>query len=159
MTSDFEGFLSRNVSITFFVLSLFFRKPVFPNLMLSPKQGNYWFNFYNVFCNDAVLDWGLNQGPRSQHYTTRLQGGNTTECMCILCSMETRLAVIVNLNLLKINHFIVRIIPFIIITIIIDIKVDLCTVLVYILLLDVLDKMYNVLRDLRRTIVLYLYDG
>ena len=73
--------------------------------------------------------------------------------------METRLAVIVNLNLLKINHFIVRIIPFIIITIIIDIIVDLCTVLVYILLLDVLDKMYNVLRDLRRTIVLYLYDG
>ena len=30
--------------------------------MLSAKQGNYWYHFYNVFGN-AVLDWGLNPGP------------------------------------------------------------------------------------------------
>ena len=29
--------------------------------MLTAKEGNYWYHFYNVF--DAVLDWGLNLGP------------------------------------------------------------------------------------------------
>ena len=28
--------------------------------MLSAKQGNYGYHFYNV---DAVFDWGLNPGP------------------------------------------------------------------------------------------------
>ena len=35
MTFDLEGFLSQ-------------KEPVFPFLMLSAKQGNYWYNFYNV---------------------------------------------------------------------------------------------------------------
>ena len=49
-SSDFEGFLSQILSITFFVLSLLFRKSqYFPFLTLSAKQGNYWYHFYNVF--------------------------------------------------------------------------------------------------------------
>jgi len=65
-TSDFEGFLSQILSITFFVLSFIFQKePVFPFLLLSAKQGNYWYQFvYNVFgMMRSVLDWGLNPGP------------------------------------------------------------------------------------------------
>jgi len=42
MTSDFEGFLSH-------ILSIFEKEPVFPFSMLSAKQGNYWYHFYNVF--------------------------------------------------------------------------------------------------------------
>ena len=34
---------------------------VFPFLMFSAKQGNYWYHFYNVF--GITIDWGLNQGP------------------------------------------------------------------------------------------------
>ena len=53
MTSDFEGFLYQILSITLFSL-------------LSAKQGNYWYNFYN----DAVLDWGLNLGPPALEAST-----------------------------------------------------------------------------------------
>jgi len=42
MTSDFEGFLSQIVSITFFCpIFILEKEPVFLFLMLSAKQGNY----------------------------------------------------------------------------------------------------------------------
>ena len=31
--------------------------------MLSAKQVNYRYHFYDVFWYDAALDWGLNPGP------------------------------------------------------------------------------------------------
>ena len=33
--------------------------------MLSAKQGNYWYHFYNV-----VLDWGLDPGPPALEAST-----------------------------------------------------------------------------------------
>ena len=72
MTSDFEGFLSQILSITFFSLSLFFRKSQYyvecqTRELLVPLLYRLWY--------DAVLDWGLNPGPtalESQHSNTRL---------------------------------------------------------------------------------------
>ena len=64
MTSDFKVF-----SIPDFIHYIYFpslileKEPVFPFLMFSAKQGNYWYHFYNVFWYDAILDWGLNPGP------------------------------------------------------------------------------------------------
>ena len=56
MTSDFEGFLSQILFITFLTILILEKEPVFP--------------FFNVECQtrellwyDAVLDWGLNPGP------------------------------------------------------------------------------------------------
>ena len=38
------------LSITFFpILILQKLEPVFPFLMLSARQGNYWYHFFNVF--------------------------------------------------------------------------------------------------------------
>ena len=31
--------------------------------MLSAKQGNYWYHFYNVLGMTRSLTWGLNLGP------------------------------------------------------------------------------------------------
>ena len=43
-------------SITFFCLIFILQKePVFPFLLLSAKQGNYWYHFYNVF----GMTWSL----------------------------------------------------------------------------------------------------
>ena len=65
----FEGFLSQICSITFFVLFFILQKePVFPFLMLSAKQGNYWYHFYNVF----GMTRSLTYRTRNQHSTTRL---------------------------------------------------------------------------------------
>ena len=47
MNSDFEGFLSQILSITFIFIHQ--KEPVFRFSMLSAKQGNYWYHFYNVF--------------------------------------------------------------------------------------------------------------
>ena len=55
MTSDFEDFIHY-----IFILSKFFRKSqIFPFLMLSAKQGNYWYYFYNVFgmMQSLTGDW------------------------------------------------------------------------------------------------------
>ena len=63
MTSDFEGF---SIHFIIFPILILEKEPVFPFLMLSAKQGNYWYHFYNVF--------GMTQSSctRSQHSTTRL---------------------------------------------------------------------------------------
>ena len=49
MTSDFDGFLSQILSITFFPILILQKEPAFSFLVLSAKQGNYGYNFYNVF--------------------------------------------------------------------------------------------------------------
>ena len=68
--------LQRN-SIPDFIHYIYFhililqKETVFPFLMLSAKQGHYWYHL----CYDAVLDWKIEPGTshtRSQHYTTRL---------------------------------------------------------------------------------------
>ena len=60
MTSDWEGF-----SIPDFIHYIYFpilipeKEPVFPFSMLSAKQGNYWYHFYNAFGMTRSLtgDW------------------------------------------------------------------------------------------------------
>ena len=75
ITSDFEGFLYQILSITLFsYLNSWERASSFPFLLLSAKQGNYWYHFV------TSLVW---RGPRpgieprtsrtrSHHSTTRL---------------------------------------------------------------------------------------
>ena len=96
MPSDFEWIPSQNVSITFFCPILILEKePVFPFSMLSAKQRNYWYHFYNDFgmtrvmtgdwtrdlphlkpalyhyaIEEAVIDWGLNPGPPTLEAST-----------------------------------------------------------------------------------------
>ena len=60
MTFDFEGFSIPDFIHYICVLFLFFRKSqYFHVLMLSAKQGNYWYDFYNVFGMTRSLtgDW------------------------------------------------------------------------------------------------------
>ena len=58
MTSSSEGF-----SITDFIHYIYFpilipeKEPVFPFLMFSAKQGNYWYHFYNAFGMTRSLTW------------------------------------------------------------------------------------------------------
>ena len=70
-----KGFLSQILPITFFFPILILEKePVFPFLMLSGKQGYYWYHFYNVFGMTQSLS-GIEPGTSytwSQHSTTRL---------------------------------------------------------------------------------------
>ena len=48
MTSDFEGFsIPDIINYIYFPILILEKKPVFPFLMFSAKQGNY--HFYNVF--------------------------------------------------------------------------------------------------------------
>ena len=60
--------------------------------MLSVKQGNYWYHFYNVFWYDAVLDLGLNPEPPALDVSTLplgYRGGGTFAfeverfCVCL----------------------------------------------------------------------------
>ena len=63
MTSDFEGFsIPDLIHYIFCPILILEKEPIFPFSMLSAKQGNYWYHFYNVF-GMAVLDWGFNPGP------------------------------------------------------------------------------------------------
>ena len=56
MTSDFERFLYQILSITLFsYLNLWERASTFS--MVSAKQGNYWYHFYNVFGMTRSLTW------------------------------------------------------------------------------------------------------
>ena len=43
----------------YFPILILQKEPVFPFLMLSAKQGNYWYHFYNVFGMTPSLtgDW------------------------------------------------------------------------------------------------------
>ena len=59
-----KDFLSQILSITFdfFPILILQKEPVFPFSMLSAKQGNYWYHFYNVFGMTRSLtgDWTRN---------------------------------------------------------------------------------------------------
>ena len=58
----------------FFPILILEKEPVFPFLMLSGKQGYYWYHFYNVFGITRSLS-GIKPGTSytwSQHSTTRL---------------------------------------------------------------------------------------
>ena len=60
MSSDFEGFSIPDFShYIYFPILILEKEPVFPFLMFSAKQGNYWYHFYNVFGNTRSLtgDW------------------------------------------------------------------------------------------------------
>ena len=70
MTSDFEGFLYQFYPIHCCPIFFLQKEPVFPFLMSSAKQGNYWYHCYNVLTYDAVLDWGLNPGPPALEAST-----------------------------------------------------------------------------------------
>ena len=50
MTSDFEGFsIPDLIQYIYFPILILEKEPVVPFLMLSAKQGNYWYHFYIVF--------------------------------------------------------------------------------------------------------------
>ena len=60
MTFDFEGFSIQDfIHCIYFPILILEKEPVFPFLMFSTKQGNYWYHFYNVFGMTRSLtgDW------------------------------------------------------------------------------------------------------
>ena len=60
MTSDFEGFsIPYSIYYIYFPILILEKEPVFPFLMSSAKQENYWYDFYNVFGMTRSLtgDW------------------------------------------------------------------------------------------------------
>ena len=65
MTSDFKGFLSQILSITLFSYLNSWERAIIPFSMLSAKQGNHWYHFYNVFGMTWSLtgDWNRDLPP------------------------------------------------------------------------------------------------
>ena len=60
MTSDFEGFSILDfIHYIYFPILILEKEPLFPFLMFSAKQGNYWYHFYNVYGMTLSLngDW------------------------------------------------------------------------------------------------------
>ena len=60
MTSGFEGFsIPDFIHYIYFPIIILEKELVFPFLMFSAKQGNYWYHFYNVFGMTQSLtgDW------------------------------------------------------------------------------------------------------
>ena len=52
-------FYTRSNTLHYFLILILQKEPVILFSMLSAKQGNYWYHFYNVF----GMTWGLNPGP------------------------------------------------------------------------------------------------
>ena len=54
-----KDFYTRSYPLHYFPILILEKEPVFPFLMLSAKQGNYWYHFYNVFGMTRSLtgDW------------------------------------------------------------------------------------------------------
>ena len=56
-----KDFYTRSYTLHYFLILFLEKEPVFPFLMLSAKQVNYWYHFYNVFgmtrSSLTVLDW------------------------------------------------------------------------------------------------------
>ena len=74
-----KDFLSKILSISFiFNILILEKEPVFPFLMLSAKQGNYWYHFYNVFGMTRSLtgDWTRDLPHPNEH-------AETSTSMCI----------------------------------------------------------------------------
>ena len=65
-----KDFYTRSYPLHYFLILILEKEPVFPFSMLSAKQGNYWYHFYNVFGMKRSLtgDWTRDL----QHSTTRL---------------------------------------------------------------------------------------
>ena len=70
-----KDFYTRSYPLHYFLILILKKEPVFPFSMLSAKQGNYWYHFYNVFGMTRSLsgDWTRDL-PQSKPalYTTRL---------------------------------------------------------------------------------------
>ena len=69
-----KDFYTRSYPLHYFLILILEKEPVFPFSMLSAKQGNYWYHFYNVF---GIRGPWLGIEPRTsrtrcQHSTTRL---------------------------------------------------------------------------------------
>ena len=55
----------------FFPIIILEKEPVFPFLMFSAKQGNYWYHLYNVFgMTRSLTGWGLNPVPPALEAST-----------------------------------------------------------------------------------------
>ena len=57
------------------------KEPVFPFLMFSAEQGNYWYHFYNVFGMTRSIVGGLNPGSPALEASTlplNYRGGRCT---------------------------------------------------------------------------------
>ena len=54
-----KDFYTRSYPLHYFLILILEKEPVFPVSMLSAKQGNYWYHFYNVFGMTRGLtgDW------------------------------------------------------------------------------------------------------
>ena len=69
MTSDFIGFsIPDCIHYFYFPILILEKEPVFPFLMLSAKQENHWYHFYNVF--GMTGDWSrdfLHSKPALYH--------------------------------------------------------------------------------------------
>ena len=54
-----KDFYTRSYPLHYFLILILEKEPVFPFSMLSAKQGNYWYHFYNVFGMTRSLtgDW------------------------------------------------------------------------------------------------------
>jgi len=62
--------IPRSYPLHYFLILILEEEPVFPFSMLSAKQGNYWYHFYNVFGMTRSLTGDMN--PECQHSNTRL---------------------------------------------------------------------------------------
>ena len=69
-----KDFYTRSCPLHYFLILILEKEPVFPFSMLSAKQGNYWYHFYNVFGMTRSLtgDWTRDSRTLSQHCTTKL---------------------------------------------------------------------------------------
>ena len=65
-----KDFFTRSYPFYYFRILILLKEPVIPFSMLSAKQGNYWYHFYNVFGMTRSLtgDWTRDL----PHSTTRL---------------------------------------------------------------------------------------
>ena len=52
-----KNFCTRSYPLHYFLILILEKEPVFPFSMLSAKQGNYWYIFYNVFGMTRSLTW------------------------------------------------------------------------------------------------------
>ena len=56
-----KDFYTRSYPLNYFLILIFEKEPVFPFSMLSAKQGNYLYHFYNVFGMTRSLTGDLTQ--------------------------------------------------------------------------------------------------
>ena len=54
-----KDFYTRSYPLHYFLILILEKEPMFAVSMLSAKQGNYWYHFYNVFgmTRSLTVDW------------------------------------------------------------------------------------------------------